>query len=102
LVFNRLDPDPRSLRLAYEWARWVCRRQSRDNDAGAIDTDEVLAALDRARRALKRHQTIRTCHSLIKAKSDEAGTHVAALVGEVDQAIDELAALVREAPRKIA
>lgn len=90
LVYSKADPDQRALRLAYEWARWVCRRSmAREGDSG-LEVEAVHAAIDRARQALKRHQTIKACHSAIKNKADEARGHVADLVAGVDQAIAEL------------
>jgi len=90
LVYAKADPDGRALRLAYEWARWVCRRTMARDDGPALEVEAVHAAIDRARLALKRHQSIKACHSAIKNKADEARGHVADLVAGVDQAIVEL------------
>lgn len=90
LVYAKADPDQRALRLAYEWARWVCRRSKARDGGNGLEVEAVHAAIDRARQALKRHQTIKACHSAIKNKADEARGHVADLVAGVDQAIAEL------------
>jgi hypothetical protein len=90
LVYAKADPDRQALRLAYEWARWVCRRTLAREVGPALEVEAVHAAIDRARQALKRHQTIKACHSVIKNKADEAKAHVADLVAGVDQAIAEL------------
>jgi hypothetical protein len=90
LVYPKADPDRQALRLAYEWARWVCRRTMALDDSPALEVEAIHAAIDRARQALKRHQSIKACHSAIKNKADEARTHVADLVAGVDQAIAEL------------
>ena len=90
LVYAKTDPDRQALRLAYEWARWVCRRTMARDDGPALEVEAVHAAIDRARQGLKRHQSIKACHSAIKNKADEARTHVADLVAGVDQAIAEL------------
>lgn len=90
LTYAKSDPDRQALRLAYEWARWVCRRTAARDDGPFLEVEAVHAAIDRARQALRRHQTIKACHSAIKNKADEARTHVAELVAGVDQAIVEL------------
>lgn len=83
------DPEPRSLHLAYAWARWVARR-SVSAEGSEIDFSRVEAALGAARRALARHQSIKACHSASRKKIQEAADHVADLVDEVDQALTEL------------
>jgi hypothetical protein len=93
VVFDKTDPDPNVLQLAYEWARWVARRSVADPGA-ALDLPRVQAGIDRVRLALTRHQAIKACHSAIKNKADEARGHVADLVGEVDQAMDDLRAVI--------
>lgn len=92
LVFDKEHPDRRGLHLAYEWARWTVRRfiASDSDSEAAIDVAEVEAAITRARQALAKHQAIKSCHSAIRKKADEAGLHVAGLVDEVDQAMHEL------------
>lgn len=95
LIYDKHDPEPRGLQLAYEWARWVCRR-ARTNVEPQLDLDAVMAAVERARQALRRHQTVKACHSAIKKKADEAGGHVADLVGDINQAVEELLAILRD------
>jgi len=88
-VFDKTDPDPKALQLAYEWARWVSRRSL--NDPGdALNIAGIHAGIDRVRHALKRHQAIKACHSTIRNKAEEARGHVADLVGDVEVAMTEL------------
>jgi hypothetical protein len=55
-----------------------------------VDIGEIEAAITRARSAITKHQAIKSCHSSIRKKADEAGQHVASLVDEVDQSLREL------------
>jgi hypothetical protein len=96
LVFDKADPDPKALQLAYEWARWISRRTVHDT-GDSFDVADIHAGVDRVRQALKRHQAIKACHSTIKNKADEARGHVADLVTEVDHAMSELLDLVSQA-----
>lgn len=90
LVYDKECPDPRALQLAYEWARWVARRSLSLVDEAVVDVADVEAAISRVRHALDKHQTIKACHSAIRKKAEEAGTHVADLVDEVDRAMRAL------------
>lgn len=90
LVFDKGCPDRRGLHLAYEWARWVARRSVVTDPEAVINVAEIDAAITRARQALAKHQAIKSCHSAIRKKADEAGLHVAGLVDEVDQSMHEL------------
>jgi hypothetical protein len=90
LIFDKDRPDQRALHLAYEWARWIARRSVVPDGETAIDVAEVEAAITRVRQALAKHQAIKSCHSVIRKKADEAGLHVAGLVDEVDQAMRDL------------
>lgn len=96
LAYDKADPEPRALRLAYEWGRWLCRRTAGSEHGPGLDVEAVHAAIDRARQALKRHQAIKACHSAIKNKADEAKGHVADLVAGVDQALVELIEVVQD------
>ena len=96
LIYDKTEPDPRALQLAYEWARWLCRRTNHTKEP-TLDIEAVTAALERAQQALKRHQSIKACRSTIKNKADEAHRHVADLVTDVNQAISELLAIMSEA-----
>lgn len=98
LVLDREDPDPGAVRLAYEWGRWVCRRSVQEAHAAAVDLVAVQTAIERAVQAIQRHKTIKSCLSGIKNKADEAGTHVAGLVAEVEQAIRDLKAALNDDP----
>jgi hypothetical protein len=90
LVYDKECPDPRALQLAYEWARWVVRRSLALDVEASIDVADVEAAITRVRHALDKHQTIKACHSAIRKKAEEAGSHVASLVDEVDRALRDL------------
>jgi hypothetical protein len=62
----------RWLQLAYAWARWVCRRNL-TGDRAAIDAGRVEAALTRARQALARQQSARSCFTFAIKKIDGRG-----------------------------
>lgn len=94
VVLDEDEMDLRVLRVAYEWARWVSRRSLQGTtDCGAF-ADEIQDAVTRTRQALKRHQTIKACHSAIRNKADEAKNQVAELVSEVDDAMAQLVASI--------
>jgi hypothetical protein len=89
-TFDKGEPDLQMLQLAYAGGRWVARRSLVANGDDAADAAVIEAAFGRARLALTKHQTIKSCHSVIKKKADEAKLHVDALVDEVDQALTTL------------
>lgn len=89
-VFDKDDPDPGVLELAYQWARWMTRRSVVADDEEALDLAAIEAAITRAAQALGKAQSIRGCHSTVKKQVDEAGTHLDALVYEVAQALRDL------------
>jgi hypothetical protein len=89
LVYDKQCPDDDALQLAYAWARWVTRR-GLATDAAAVDIGRVEAALTKARQALQRHQTARSCFSAARNKIDEGAGHVSALVDDVRAALSEL------------
>jgi hypothetical protein len=90
LVYDKDEPDGNALQLAYTWARWICRRDLAA-DGAAIDTGRVEAALTRARQALARQQSARSCFTVAVKKIDEGASHVADLVDEVRTALAQLA-----------
>jgi hypothetical protein len=89
VVYDKDDPDDAALQLAYAWARFVSRREL-TSDADGLDVVRIEAALTRARRALQKHQTVRSCLTAAANKIDEGGRHVADLVDEVRDALGEL------------
>jgi hypothetical protein len=89
LVYDKEDPEEQALQLAYAWARWMCRRDL-TSDANDLDIGRVEAALTKARQALLRHQSARSCFSAATKKIEEGTTHVSSLVEEVREAIAEL------------
>ncbi|MBO0831886.1 MAG: hypothetical protein J2P28_01115 [Actinobacteria bacterium] len=83
------DEDALALRLSYEWARWVCRRDL-TVDGSKIDSGRVEALLTRTRQALARQKSARACFTQAKNQIDEGERHVADLVDDVRAAIDDL------------
>jgi hypothetical protein len=89
LVYDKDQPDPEALQLAYAWARWVCRRELSADGAG-LNVGQIEAALTRARQALQRHQSAKSCFTAATKKIDEGASHVAGLVDEVRSAMTDL------------
>jgi hypothetical protein len=89
LVYDKDDPDDNALKLAYAWARWVCRRDL-TADSTAIDVGRVEGCLNRARQALARQQSARSCFTAAAKKINEGAGHLTALVDEVHDALAEL------------
>jgi hypothetical protein len=89
LVYDKDEPDQNALRLAYTWARWICRRDL-TADGTAIDVGRVEAALTRARQALAREQSARRCFSAATKKINEGTDHLTGLIDEVYAALEEL------------
>ena len=89
LTYDKDDPDDNALRLAYAWARWVCRREL-TADGAALDVARIEAALMRARQALQRYQAARGCFTAATKKIDEGAGHISVLVDEVRGALSEL------------
>ena len=89
LVYDKEDPDDNALQLGYAWARWVCRRNL-TTDGTRIDAGRVEAALTKARQALARHQSARSCFTTAIKKIDEGAGHVTTLVEEVRAALADL------------
>jgi hypothetical protein len=89
LVYDKDEPDDYALQLAYAWARWNCRREL-TADGTALDVERIEAALARARQALTRHQSARSCFSAATKKIEEGAGHVVSLVDEVRGALAEL------------
>lgn len=83
------DEDAPALRLSYEWARWICRRDL-TVDGSKIDSRRVEALLTRARQALARQKAARACFTQAKNQIDEGERHIADLVDDVRAAIEEL------------
>ncbi len=71
------------------WARWVVRRKLSDNQ-DEVDIDVVAALVEEASRALRRHSTIKSCHSKASRQIERAAGHVADLVGEVEGILEQL------------
>jgi hypothetical protein len=90
LVYDKNEPDGNALKLAYAWARWVCLRDL-TADGSAFDVGRIEAALTRARQALAREQSARSCFTLATKKINEGASHLTALVDEVHAALEELA-----------
>jgi len=87
-----LDDDERdiaALHLATMWARWIVRRKLAEGER-EVNADAVAELIDEACRALRRHSTIKGCHSAARRKLDEASRHVDDLVGDVDDVIERL------------
>jgi hypothetical protein len=90
LVYDKDEPDGNALKLAYAWARWVsCRDLTADRTA--MDVGRIEAALTRARQALARQQSARSCFTMATKKINEGTGHLGALVDEVHAALEELA-----------
>jgi hypothetical protein len=89
LVYDKDQPDPEGLQLAYAWARWVCRREL-SSDGAALNVGQIEAALTRARQALQRHQSAKSCFTAATKKIDEGASHVTGLVDEVRSAMTDL------------
>lgn len=90
VVYDKHDPDPYVLRLAYLWARSVSRR-NRTADPDAFDRGRIETALQDATQALAAHQSVKRCLTSAKKNIDEAGGHVAQLVERVEAALATLA-----------
>jgi len=95
LVYDKEAPDDSALQLAYAWARWVCRRDL-TTDGAAIDAVRVEAAFTRARQALARQQSARSCFTSAIKKIDEGASHVADLVDELRVALAQLSEELNE------
>ncbi len=89
LVYDKDDPDDTALQLAYCWARWVTRRELAGRSE-AFDAARAEAALQRARKALAKHQAARACFTSATNKISEGCRHVDGLVEEVRAALKEL------------
>jgi hypothetical protein len=89
LVYDKDEPDDNALKLAYTWARWICRRDL-TADTTAIDAGRIEASLTRARQALARQQAARSCFTAATKKINEGASHLSALVDEVHDALAEL------------
>jgi hypothetical protein len=89
VVLDKDDLDSSALRLGLMWARWMVRRQLA-GDQHELDTEAIQRLIEDAARALKRHTTIKRCHSTASKKIDEAASQVEDLVGEVDDALERL------------
>lgn len=90
LVYDKDEPDPNLLRLAYLWARWTVRREVAADDSSAVDRDCVRASIDRIVTAVNHVTTIKGAHTSAKKKIDEATSHVTALQQEIDSALADL------------
>jgi hypothetical protein len=89
LVYNKEAPDEDALQLAYAWARWLCRRDL-TAQGDSIDVARIEAALLRARQALARQQSARSCFTTATKKIHEGAEHVSALVEDVQAALADL------------
>src|SRR5579875_1762320 len=89
LVYDKDDPDDAALQLAYCWARWVTRRELAGRSE-TFDAARAEAALQRARKALAKHQAARACFTSATNKISEGSRHVDGLVEEVRAALREL------------
>ncbi|MGH9918528.1 MAG: hypothetical protein ACRD6W_06645, partial [Nitrososphaerales archaeon] len=93
-------PPHRGVRIPSEWVygldRNGCtetvgiRRRELTADGAALDVGRIEAALTRARQALTRHQSARSCFSVAAKKIDEGTGHVGVLVEEVRSALSDL------------
>lgn len=90
LVFDKEDPDPFLLRLAYLWARWVVRRSLATVTEEDIDREKVGGLIERIVTSLKKVQTVRGAHTGIKGSLDTAVQHLAEMEEQIKGALDEL------------
>jgi hypothetical protein len=91
VVLDKDELDTGALQVAALWARWVVRRQLCEDEA-EFDVDAIEVLVGDAARALKRHATIKRCHSTAQKKIAEAAGEVEGLVSEVDEALERLRA----------
>ena len=100
VILERDEFDDRALRLACLWARWVARRQISQAGAGP-DLEQVVAAIDRARRGLGRAAAIRRAHSTATKAIGDARGQLDDLVEEIDTALRSLTVeLDRDTPNE--
>lgn len=96
VVLDDGEPSTPALRLATLWARWLVLRDAAF-EVETLDVAAIEALLDRAHRALGRVSTIRRCHSRARKGLEEAQAEVATMVGEAEEAIDQLQRELRQA-----
>jgi hypothetical protein len=89
VILDKDDLDASALRLGLMWGRWVVRRQLA-GDEHELDAEAIERLIDDAARALKRHTTIKRCHSTATKKIEEAASQVEDLVCEVEEALERL------------
>jgi hypothetical protein len=92
VVLDKEELDDSALRLAYMWARWMVRRELSVSETDELNLARIAALIEDARRAIERGSTIKACHSKARRSIEQAGEQVAAMVGEVETALDQLAA----------
>lgn len=97
VVFDEDERDSGPLRLATMWARWIVRRKLTE-DERELNVTEVAELVEEAGRALQRHATIKTCHSIARKKIEEASRHVHELVDDVEQAMERLRRAIAATP----
>jgi hypothetical protein len=89
VVFDGEEPDPRALRLACLWARWVVKRSLYDVTE-AVDVERLESLIEKMRRALGRATTMRRANSTVKKASLELGTHLDEMLDELEAALDAM------------
>ena len=89
VVLDKEDPDLSALRLATMWARWVVRRKLGDEER-EIDPEAIEGLVDQASKGLAHKARIKRHHTAARKSIDKAAEEVLELVGEVDQALEQL------------
>jgi hypothetical protein len=89
VVYDKDDPNDLALRLACTWARWVVRRQLATG-TDPVDVTRIGDLIDAARQALRTASTIELALKVSKTKIDQALSHVATLVADLDSTMSAL------------
>jgi len=95
-----LDDDTTALRLGYMWARWVVRREEADDAAATLDHARIADLLDKGRRAIDRHSSVKRFHTQAKNAIGQAASQVSEMVGEVDEILTDLEHELRATPEQ--
>lgn len=89
VVLDKDDPDPRDLRLACMWARWIVRRQLSEH-SDDVDVETIEALVDEAVTATARIKKIKGHHTSAKRTIDLATAMVVDMGADLDEILERL------------
>ena len=89
VVYDKDGANDLALRLACTWARWVVRRQLATG-TDLVDVGRIGALIESARKALRTASTIDMALKASKTKIDQALSHVATMVADLDSAMSAM------------